>query len=333
MNVIEGYYFKIYDSSIFYAKGVSHPSNGVVAFPKYLKSLNGDRVAPDGTCYTKIADIDSEYRAVLERYNNYMVYDEYFGREVPVVPLRDIVEVYSPVDKALRIVETRVGGKVLTDVRDMLLEIIGVTGVKNIGVSGSILVDLYRDDSDIDIVVFGEMEGRRIYNFLSEAVDRPGSMLRRYDENTVSKLYLSRAVETPIDFKVFLHQERRRVLEGLYRDREYFIRLIDLGHVDDVYSRYRCRKLGHSVMKLRIIDARKSIYTPCRYGVEVLEFIDGVKADIEEVYSLRGRFNEIAYEDEAVIAKGTIELLEYRNGSKKYRLYLGDKGDYMYLVR
>ena len=330
MNIIEGYYFKIYDSSIFYAKGVSHPSSGVVAFPKYIRSANGDRVAPDGTRYIKIADVDLEYRAVVERYNSYIVYDEYFGREIPIVPLGDIVELYSPIDKALRIIEEG-GGRVLTDVRDMLLEIIGVTGVKNIGVSGSILVDLYREDSDIDIVVFGEIEGRRVYNFLSEAIDKPGSVLKRYDENTVSRLYLNRAVETPIDFRIFLHQERRRVLEGLYRDREYFIRLIDLDHVDDIYGSYRCRKLGRSVMKLRILDAKKSIYTPCRYGVEVLEVIDGVKVDVEEIYSLRGRFNEIAYEGETVIARGTIEVLEYKNGREKYRLYLGDKGDYMYL--
>jgi len=333
INIVEGFYFKLYDDSIFYVKGVAHPSDKFVAFPKYLKYIDGDRVSPDGARYTKIAGVEHEYRVLLERYSNYIVYDEYFGRKIPLVPLKDIARIYNPVYKALKIIESNADVNVLTDVRNMLLDIISATSVKNIGVSGSILVDLYRDDSDIDIVVFGNDEGRKVYGFLKEAIDKPSSKLRRYDENNIAKLYLSRVSETPIDFKTFLSQEKRRVLEGLYGDREYFIRLIDMSHKDDVYSVYRCKKLGGSIMKLRVIDAKKSIYTPCRYGVEVVEVIEGVNADVEEIYSLRGRFNEIAYEDEVVIAKGSIEMLEYRNKDRKYRLYLGDAGDYMYIAK
>lgn len=332
MNMVEGFYFRLYDGSIFYVKGVSHPVDRVVAFPKYVKSMDGNRIALDGSRYVKVAGIDSEYRIVFERYSSYLVYDEYFGRRVVLVPLEDIAEVYNPIDKASKIIRDAIGG-VLVDVRDMLMDVISATGVRNIGVSGSILVDLYREDSDIDIVVFGDTDCRKVYSFLSEVIDKPGSRIRRYDEDSIAKLYLSRATETPIGFEELVAQERRRVLEGLYRNREYFIRLVDTSHADDVYGVYRCRKLGTSTMRLRIVDAKRSIYTPCRYGVEVLEVLEGIDIDVEEVYSLRGRFNEIAYEDEIVIARGTIELLEYKNGGRKYRLYLGDPGDYMYLAR
>lgn len=333
MDVVEGFYFKLYDNTVFYVKGVSHPRGRVVAFPKYIESVDGDRIAPNGSRYTKIADIASEYRIAVARYGSYIAYDDYFGREVVLVPLRDIVEIYNPIDRAVEIVSGNSGRGVLADVRGMLSDIVDSTGVRSIGVSGSILVNLYREDSDIDVVVLDESDGRKVYSFLTEVIDRPYSRIRRYDENSIVRLYQSRVVETPIEFREFLAQERRRVLEGLYGDREYFIRLIDRSHADDVYGVYRCRKLGFSTMKLRVVDARRSIYTPCRYGVEVLEVLKGVSVDVEEVYSLRGRFNEIAYEDETIIARGSIEVLEYRSGGRKYRLYLGDPGDYMHLIR
>ncbi len=333
MDIVEGFYFKIYDDTIFYVKGVSHPVDRVVAFPKYIRSEHGDRTTYSGIRYTKIADIASEYRFVLEMYSSYIVYDDYFGREVVLVPLKDIVELYNPIDKALKIIVDRHAKSVLMDARDMLTDIINSTGVKNIGISGSILVDLYRDDSDIDIVVLNESDGRKVYSFLSETIDRPGSKIRKYSEDSLARLYINRVIETPIGFKEFVAQERRRVLEGLYRNREYFIRLIDRSNTDDIYGVYRCRKLGGATMMLRVVDAKRSIYTPCRYGVEVLKVLEGVNVDVEEVYSLRGRFNEIANEDEIVIARGTVELLEYRGGDRKYRLYLGDPGDYMYLVK
>ncbi|MCS7111044.1 MAG: hypothetical protein N3D82_01335 [Ignisphaera sp.] len=332
MNIVEGFYFKLYDDSIFYAKGVSHPKDRVVAFPKYIRSVDGDRTTPNGVKYTKVGDIINEYRIAMTKYSNYVVYDDYFGRKVVLVPLRDIVEVYSPIDKAVKIINSDPTKGILADVKDMLNDILNSTSARTIGVSGSILVDLYREDSDIDIVVLDENDGRKVYSFLSEVIDKPYSKIRRYSEESVARLYLTRVAETPIGFREFVAQERRRILEGLYGDREYFIRLIDRSHTDDIYDVYRCRKLGFSTMMLRVLDAKRSIYTPCRYGVEVLKVLEGVAVDVEEVYSLRGRFNEIAAEGETVVARGSIELLEYRNGGRKYRLYLGDPGDYMYLA-
>ena len=320
------------DKTIFYAKGISHPPNYVVAYPKYVPSPNGKRVQRGtGIRYEKVAGVDNEMRYVLSRYKHFVKRDPYFCRDsVPMVPLSEIEKVFNPIEKAMEIAESTAKDNVLKDVKDFIRLCIEVGGVKNIGVSGSILVDLYTDESDIDVVVYGEADSIKMYKFLRDAIYEKDLGIKPYTVDTLHRLYSERSEETPIPFDKFAEIESRRVLEGLFRGREYFIRLIKEPSGDDVYGVYKCRKLGDVVAKLRVVDDSQSIFTPCRYRVVVEEIIEGIKTEFDEVYSLRGRFNEVAKKGEYVLAKGTLEELEYRSGGKRYRVYLGDKGHFMY---
>ncbi|MEM1682849.1 MAG: nucleotidyltransferase domain-containing protein [Ignisphaera sp.] len=333
IGIIEGFFFKLRGGDIFYVKGVTHPLGNVVSFPKYIVDANGDRVDRSGVRYKKIPSINEEYNYATSMYTKYIKYDEFFCRSIVLVPTTDIAKVYNPVKKAEELIELSTSDATLTDVKDMVVDIIDSTGVKAIGVSGSVLVELHKADSDIDIVVYGRNNGFRVYSYLKEVVDRD-HRYRRYTKETLKQLYLRRAIETPITFDQMLYQESRRLLEGFFKNREYFIRLVKYPWEEPQYSTYRCKKLGKALLKLRIVDSKDSIYTPCRYRVEIVEHAYGVKVDnVTEVYSLRGRFSEIATEDDIVEAYGTIELVETINGRIYHRLYLGDENDYMVVIR
>lgn len=332
IDAIEGFFFRLESGDIFYAKGVVHPPGYVVSYPKYVVDLFGDRVNRYGVRYRKLSRLSEEREYISSRYPSYLRYDEFYCRDVVVVPLAEIAYTYNPIDRAREIIELSMKDPVLADVKDMLIDIASATNVREIGVSGSILVDLYREDSDIDIVVYGLENGYKVYEYLRDAVDRD-PRYRRYRDRDVLQLYLRRSAETPISYDQAVYQESRRVLEGYFRDREYFIRLVKFPWEETTYGSCRCRKLGKTTVKLRITDARESMFTPCRYKVEVEEYIEGVKADIVEVYSLRGRFAEIAQEDEVVVARGSVELVELKSGDLYYRLYVGDERDYIILIR
>ena len=324
--MIEGYYFKLHDNSIFYVKGVIHPPGKVIGFPKYIPSTRGSRIAANGLRYTKLATLNEQNYILNSRYSEFLVYDEHYGCKVPEIPLGYIVKFYNPICKAMEVLESRVDDEVLVDVKCMVKDIIECTGVKCIGVSGSILVGLYDSKSDIDVVVYGVSEGRKVYDYLLEVVPRAIRGYRRYIFNEVVELHRRRSVETPIPLDLELRYEMRKVLEGVFRGREYFIRLIDTSDVG--YHNITCRRLGSAVIKARVIDDSKSMFTPCRYGVEVLEHIDGVKVLVDEIYSLRGRFCEIASVDDIVVARGVVEKVQV-NGKSYYRLHLVEPGDYL----
>jgi len=331
--LIEGYFFEVGGRDIFYVKGVVNPPGGIIGFPKYIKDPMGDRVNRNGERYRKVSGIEDEIHHILKFYQGVMRYDDFFCGEIPIIPMEVITRVYDPIAKAMNIIELRNVDGVIGDVRDMVSDIINATNVKSIGVSGSILVDLYREDSDIDLVIYGEKEGRRVYEYLSEIIDRGSSQYRRYSVNNIEKLFRERSRETPIDIHELLKQESRRVLEGLYRNREYFIRLVRYPGEDELYGAYKCVKVGRVVAKLMVVDDRYAIYTPCRYGVEVIEIIEGENIDIDEVYTLRGRFIDVAKQDDVIIASGTVEKIMFRNGKILYRLYLGNKGDYVIRIK
>jgi predicted nucleotidyltransferase len=330
-GIVEGHYFMLKDGTIFYVKGVSHPPSAVIAFPKYVPSEFGERLHPHGIRYAKIVGVDQQFQHILSVYPSFVTRDAYFCyRPTPVVKLEYIKHLYNPIEKAANILDmSKCSSPALCDTKEFLKLIADVGGVREVGVSGSILVDLHTPGSDIDIVVYGEGNALKMYKFLVEAIDEGVLGLRRYDENALEKLYRERSLETPLPFKAFVELERRRVLEGMFKSREYFIRLIKEPKGDDLYGAYTCTKVGAVEVKLRIDDDSESIYTPCRYKVSIEEVIRGPKAEIEEIYTLRGRFNEIAKKGEVVIARGSLERIEYRSGKTKYRLYLGDLGDYM----
>lgn len=330
---VEGFFYKLSDGNIFYAKGVSHPPGYVVAYPKYVVDSLGNRFDKDkGIRYRRLSTISEEYSYVISRYSRYLRFDDFFGREVVVIPLTDIAYVYNPLQRSKEIIcKGTLEDPVLKDVRDMVLDITESTGIKEVGVSGSILVNLFKEDSDIDIVVYGVNNGLNVYKYLSDVIDKD-PRYRRYRICDILELHARRSLETPIPSEQLLKQESRKALEGMFKGREYFIRLIKYPWEEPSYGSYRCIKLGKTTMKLRIIDSKESIFTPCRYRVEVIDVMEGVEADVIEVYSLRGRFTEVAREDEIIIAKGTVERIETQSGGDYYRLYLGDQGDYILVM-
>jgi len=331
LGVVEGYYLMLKDNTIFYVKGISHPPKSVVAFPKYIPSESGERLHPSGLRYTKVASVEQQLQHIFSEYPGFVTIDAYYCyRPIPIVRLDYIRQLHNPIEKAANILKSEgCSSQVMCDVKEFLKLINEVGGVRGVGVSGSILVDLYTHDSDIDLVVYGESNALRMYRFLTEAIIEGKLGLRRYDKESLEKLYKERSLETPMVFKAFAELESRRVLEGLFKSREYFIRLIREPWGDDVYGVYTCMKMGIVEARLWIEDDSESIYTPCRYRVGVEEIIKGPKAEIEEIYTLRGRFNEIAKKGEVVLARGSLERVEYGSGKVKYRLYLGGPGDYM----
>jgi len=333
-KAIEGFFVESVEGLIFDVKGLVHPPDKIVAYVRYVPSKEGDRVR-DGKRYRKIYSL-SERMAFLEaNYPQYIYDDPVFNIRIQCVPIDRISKIYDPCEYLSRLMN-EAKSEVEKQVVEFVSLIIAHSGINldNIGVTGSLLVGLAREDSDIDLVVYGKDACLRVYRVLRDLFK--DERLSRYDLDSLYKLYEFRVKDTQISFRNFVVTESRKLLQGLFRERDFYIRLVK--RPEEFGERYGDRvyePLGFQEVSAMVVDDSDSIFTPCRYVVDDVRILSGVKEyTISEIFSFRGRFCEIARRGERVRARGKLERVKASDGSVYYRLILGgSREDYMMLEK
>jgi predicted nucleotidyltransferase len=130
----------------------------------------------------------------------------------------------------------------------------------------------------------------------------------------------------------FARLQALKVNEGRFAGRPYFIRFVKLP--DETPERFgdpRFAPVGLTLVEARVTDDRDALFTPCRYQVDEVRSLDGVRANgLREVISYRGRFAEQARVGQRVRAYGALERAIWRDGNETLRLVVGSRqGDYL----
>jgi predicted nucleotidyltransferase len=98
MRAREGDLIRTSDNVIFDVKGLIHPPNKVVAFPRYLPSAEGTR-GQAGKLYTKVYNLNERYQYLQKNTPNLLVDDPVFGEKLCEVPTDQIAQHYDPIEK------------------------------------------------------------------------------------------------------------------------------------------------------------------------------------------------------------------------------------------
>lgn len=322
----EGDFIKIYDGAIFEVKGLCHPSERVIALIRYIPDHKGDRDL-DGTIYRKVYSVDERYRILKERYPQFLIFDDAFGEYMPEVDLSSVIHVYRPNDK---LGELRKNVQMSKLERQALLftKILKKEAKipwKKIGITGSILLGLCTDKSDIDIIIYGIKNCLRVHDTMQSLLASE-RYVSRYKMEGLRRLYQFRVKDTIMSFEDFLKHEIRKNFQGVFEGKEFFIRYVkDWNEVKEKYGEIIYKPEGYAKIRAKVLDDSESIFTPCVYKVTDVEFIEGqILNGLEEIASFRGRFCEQAKKDEIVIAQGKVERVITRD--KDYlRILLGSK--------
>ncbi len=205
-----------------------------------------------------------------------------------------------------------------------------------VGVSGSLLIGLHTPDSDLDMTVHGERNCRRVHLALSRLLssgDHPE--LKPFDQDGLDKLYQERVPDTRMDYEDFLATEKKKVFQGIFRGRTFFIRFLkDVSEVGERYGDYSYTPLGKAGIRAQVVDASESIFTPCRYQLADVHFDQRSPLEpLSEIVSFRGRFCEQAQAGDLISAFGTLEQVQTRDGRTWYRLLLGNHPEDIMLSR
>jgi predicted nucleotidyltransferase len=332
----EGDVIETTDQLLFDVKGLVHPPNRIIAFPRFVPDSKADRKRGE-VKYRKIYSLSERYALLKKSFSEYLVYDSVFDEHLCEVPAKAVRCHYRPVD---RLHELRHSDKLdeLENQALQLMELLKETAKvswNKLGVSGSILVKLHTPTSDVDPAVYGSESCCRVYSALKSLLEDKRSPVRPYRPEELKKLFDFRSRDTVTSFEDFVRTESRKVLQGMFMERDYFVRFVkDWNEVEERYGTIRYKSIGYAGIKAKVVDDSEMIFTPCCYRIEDVKVVDGARVEpIEEIVSFRGRFCEQARNGETVIAQGKVEQVQKPGEREHYRLLLGNSiSDHMILV-
>ncbi len=328
-DVVESYYLETREGLFFAVKGLEHPPDRLIAILRYAPDPeSGDR-RKGGKSYRRLYHFAEQEQLLQTAYPQYMAYDQVFQTTLQSVPCFMVKRVYDPCLRLRELMQASDREGIEEDAAAFAGILERETGVpvSSLGITGSLLIGLQTELSDLDIAVFGAQNCNSVYLALRRLLDAPsGSEVRRFDKKGVEELYAQRFQDTRMDFQDFVSLEKRKMNQGSFRGRTYFVRFIKhANETGEVYGDLHYTPLGRATITASIAGDQEAIFTPCRYLLSNTRSLEGeLPPHLNEIVSFRGRFCEQAQAGESVIATGTLERIQNSRGEVRHRLLLGN---------
>ena len=96
MRAREGELIKTENHVVFDVKGLVHPPNRLIAFPRYIPSPDGTRRGKNGL-YGKIYSFSDRFKFLEQNMPDLIVHDPVFDETLCEVPVDTVVEHYDPI--------------------------------------------------------------------------------------------------------------------------------------------------------------------------------------------------------------------------------------------
>jgi hypothetical protein len=336
MRAREGDLIETDDKVIFDVKGLVHPPDKIIAFPRYIPSAKGTRER-GGNLYGKVYNLAERFQYLQQYKPQLIVFDPVFGETLCEVPIHAITKHYKPVKKLAELRKTKkltsLEGKAVL-LAESLKEHADIAW-SSIGISGSIMASLSTLESDIDPLVYGVEDCRKIYAALENLLKKETSRFKPYRREELQTLFDFRSKDTIMTFEDFAKVERRKAFQGKFDGVDYFVRFVkDWTETTETYGDVCYKNSGYAKIAANVADNSEALFTPCAYKLENVKVLDGPALEpITEVVSFRGRFCQQARKGEAIVAQGKVECVtDTKEDRKYYRMILGGKPqDYMSL--
>jgi len=322
-NLVEGYFVKTLDNLIFEVKGVVHPNDRTIAYVRYVPDIVSSKSTSG---FQKIYDLHEREEYLKRHHSEYLWFSEAHGRILQAVPHERVMQVFDPVEHIADIRENSSELSIATsNLVDLLIEYTDIDR-KNIGVTGSQLVGVAGEASDIDLIVFGKTMCDKFYRKLSESYDEiPG--VERYQGELLNKHVTFRWGDLVMYQDSLREIERKKILQGVFRGHQFFIRLVKYRQdVNESFGQMVSKNLRITEVRCKITDDRNSIFTPCSYQVKSSDL-----SELKQIISYRGRFTEHVSINQFVNVRGRLESVVDTSTDERYQqLVLGENSsDFM----
>jgi len=254
-----------------------HNEDGVHCLLRYVASPDGERVR-NGVRYKKMG-FDEAYEFIRQRRPDYL-------KGVMVVPDDDVYRHYEPHKGLMRILDSD------TRAKKMVNALEGVP-MADMGITGSKLVGLGAETSDVDFIVYGNSWFRARELLLKAIAD---GRIDGIDEPGWKKIYAKRKPELSFD-EFYVHERRkgnRCLLDGVLTD------LLFVRSWDQIGPKVPVGKdLGMKTITAKVTNAEFAFDSPAIYEVE--------HPEIKRVLSFTHTYAGQALAGETIEARGRLE--------------------------
>jgi predicted nucleotidyltransferase len=304
--------------------GYEHPEKRVFAFLKYIpsnfKQLFNVRLLERTWHYGKTELFRAEKLYTAKNYQTFLeVFRENFPDYVYRCPFRRKDVISAPSTRIRRVYVPReclqklLKAKNLDKLQRMTLEFVNlVSDVSNVaiedfGVHGSIALNMHSQESDIDIVVYGSRNFRK----MEEAINR---LVR---EGTLSfvfgnRLDAARRFKGRYQGKIFMYNAVRKPEEVTVKYGEYV-------YTPVIPIKFQCKVKDDNEAMFRPAIYKIKDYTPINQGSKLAE-----EMVPEAVVSMIGCYRNIAKKGQRIEVSGMLERVEkVGTGETFYQVVVG----------
>ncbi|MBS7646382.1 nucleotidyltransferase domain-containing protein [Candidatus Bathyarchaeota archaeon] len=303
--------------------GYEHPENRVFAFLKYIPSrfkelfhvrmlertwrLGGAELFRAEKLYTA-----KNYQTFLEvfrkNFSEYVYYCPFRRKEVISAPLDHVVEVFVPRDRLKALMEAREKD----ELQELTLEFVRLVSdeakvpLEDFGVHGSIALNMHSVESDIDIVVYGSRNFRRVETAIEKLVQE-GVLTYIFN----NRLDAARRFKGRFKNKIFMYNAVRNPEE-----------------VTAKYGEFRYMPITPVKLKCKVKDDSEAMFRPAVYKIEGVSLLDGFTLSREMapevVVSMIGCYRNVAKKGQCIEVSGMLECVEnITTGKVTYQVVVG----------
>ena len=295
---------------IFNVFGYEHPHDRAFAFLKYIPSrfkklfpidflertwnYNNTQLLRAEKLYTA-----QNYQTFLEIFRRnfpvYVYFCPFRKKEVISAPLSSVKKVYVPRDCLASLCSV----KRKDSLQKLMLELITMLshessiGMEDFGVHGSVALGMHTSKSDMDFVVYGSGNFRRLELTIDKLVER----------GKLAYVFGNRL-------------DAARKFKGRYRDRIFMYNAVRKPEEKDAsYGVFRYSPKSHVDFQCRVRDDSEAMFRPAIYKIDKYEPTNNVSMLSDDqipvsVVSMIGCYRNIARKDGLVKVSGMLEQVE-----------------------
>lgn len=322
----EGYFFCVV--------GPTHPEDRVIAYLKYVPDPSGKW----GGTETRFRRVLGHYTTLdlletlkfLEKHPEYLYDSPVLGIRISAVPMDRIASHLKPEEKLCQFIsmdDLDVLQRKAVDLAALISDEAGIR-IECFGVTGSLLLDIHQDFSDIDLIVYGARNAKALKEAVTRLYEESGSSIRRFGEERLKEWALSKARMYPLTYEEAVAISKRKWGQGRFRQTMFSVHPVKLE--EDALERYGDKIFkpeGMMKVKATVSDASEADFLPSVYKVEDVAVHDApIVKDIHEVVSYEGFYGGIAEKGERILAYGKLErVINRKNGEEHHRILVGSK--------
>lgn len=323
LRTTEGFYFCVV--------GPFHPPNRVISYAKYVPAKRGKwgrgkrRLKRAMDAYT-IPDLLGTFRRFERRYPHYLFYSPFYNILMTAVPIEYVARHYKPEERLTRLFRiSRLDGlqKKLKRFVSLLSKRSGVPQ-KSFGVTGSILLHIHQQFSDLDVTVYGLKNSIAVKRALTDAYSSWKSPFQRFEDKALRAWCTSKVKSFPLTFEEAIQVYRRRWNIGIFNNTRYSVHPVKLEEeLAEKYADKAYEPIGSVIFGAVVEDNVDSMFLPSVYRVAEAKVIKGPQAaDVREVVSYEGLYSDIAKIGETILVKGKLEKVHDTKTKRKYHRVL-----------